>query len=126
MFGCSLRKYAILMAIAVTSVIVTGISCHSSGLQILSHQLTAREFTGDLNQTRAMAAVTGTARNMSGGRLTSCTITVTFYDANRNNIGTATGSKESLDQGETWNFSVQLTDPDAWKARSYAIEASSQ
>jgi hypothetical protein len=98
----------------------------ASNLQIVDSQLTAREFTGDLNLKRSMAVVSGTAKNTKDLSIKNCVIAITFYDAQRNNIGVASATRESLGAGEAWNFIVQLTSPDAWKARSYDINASNQ
>jgi hypothetical protein len=103
------------------------VACISaSNLQIVDSQLTAREFTGDLNLKRSMAVVSGTAKNNKDLSIKNCVISITFYDAQGNNIGVASATRESLSAGETWNFIVQLTSPDAWKARSYDIKASDQ
>jgi hypothetical protein len=98
----------------------------ASNLQIIDSQLTAREFTGDLNIKSSMAVVSGTAKNSKDSLIKSCVISVTFYDAQRNNIGVASASRQSLDAGKTWNFNVQLTSSDAWKACSYDIRTSDQ
>ena len=98
----------------------------ASNLQIVDSQLTAREFTGDLNLKSSMAVVSGTAKNTRDSAIINCAIAVTFYDAQRNNIGVASATRQSLGAGETWNFIVQLTSPDAWKARSYDINTSDQ
>ncbi len=73
-----------------------------------------------------MAAVTGNAFNPGQSAVTNCLITVTFYDEARNNLGVATATKDSLGPGEVWNFSAQITGPDAWKARTYDIVPSSK
>jgi hypothetical protein len=98
----------------------------ASNLQIVDSQLTAREFTGDLNLKSSMAVVSGTANNTKDLAIKNCVISITFYDSQRNNIGVASATRQSLGAGETWNFIVQLTSPDAWKARSYDINASDQ
>jgi hypothetical protein len=36
-------------------------------------------------------------------------------------IGASSAYRQFLEPGEVWNFTVQLTAPDAWKARSYEI-----
>jgi hypothetical protein len=120
----TLRMNALLAVLAVC-LCVSLISCAGgSGLKITGAQLTAREFTGDNNATRAMAAVTGVATNSTDSPLKNCSIAVTFYDGGRNSIGTASSNRESLNPGEAWNFTVQLTSADAWKARSYSIDSS--
>lgn len=103
------------------------ISCSSGpGFRLLKHELTVRQFPGNLPQTQSMAAVTGTATNPGNTTVAGCLITVTFYDYEKNKLGIATASKESLSPGEMWNFSVQITGPDAWKARSYSIVPSNK
>jgi coenzyme F420-reducing hydrogenase beta subunit len=95
-------------------------------LKIVSSELTSREFTGDLNVRSSVSVVTGIARNTKDTSINNCVITVTFYDAQRNNIGVATTSRELLGAGENWDFTAQLTSADAWKARSFDISASNQ
>lgn len=100
------------------------ISCSSgSDLQITSHTITVREFTGDLNTVQSVATVTGTARNKGNSVIQDCVISVIFYDGQRNVVGTSTATRESLDANEVWNFTVQLKGQDAWKVLSYDIEA---
>jgi hypothetical protein len=97
-----------------------------SGLQIVSHDLTARQFTGDLNSTKGMAVVTGIAKNVNTVALTKCTINVRYFDADKNVIGVSSAYKEFLEPGEVWSFAVQLTSLDAWKTRSYDISSTNQ
>jgi len=97
-----------------------------TGLKIIGHLLTVREFTGDLNSTRSMAIVSGMAGNTSKVPISKPVIEVTFYDDQKNIIGSASTSREFLEPAETWNFTVQLTTPDAWKVRSYEINSSNQ
>ena len=98
----------------------------SAGLQITGHNLTARQFTGDLNSTKSMAVVTGLAKNVDTLPVTECNIAVRYYDADKNLIGVASAYKQFLEPGEVWSFTVQLTTPDAWKARSYDISSTSR
>ena len=70
-----------------------------------------------------MAAVTGTAKNIDNHAINGCEIRVTFLDEQKCVIGVASTTRESLSVGEAWYFTVQLTNPDAWKARSYEITA---
>lgn len=98
----------------------------ASSIKIVDSHLTAREFTGDLNIKSSMAVVSGSAKNTRDAAINNCVISITFYDAQRNNIGVASATRQSLNAGETWNFIVQLTGPDAWKARSYDINTSDQ
>jgi len=104
------------------------ISCSSGpGFRLLKHELTVRQFPpGNSPQTQSMAAVTGTATNPGNTTVAGCLITVTFYDSEKNKLGIATASRESLGPGEVWNFSAQITGPDAWKARSYSIVPSNK
>ena len=104
------------------------ISCSSQpGLRLLKHELTVRQFPpGNSPQTQSMAAVTGTAMNPGNTMLTGCVITVTFYDSEKNKLGMAKASRESLGPGEVWDFSIQITGPDAWKARGYTIAPSNK
>lgn len=92
-----------------------------AGLDIISHQLSVRQFTGDLNSTKSVAIVSGLARNNNKAPISNPVIEVTFFDSQKNIIGIASASRGFLEPGETWNFSVQLTSPDAWKAREYQI-----
>jgi hypothetical protein len=98
----------------------------AAGLQITGHNLTARQFTGDLNSTKSMAVVTGIAKNVDTLPVTECNIAVRYYDADKNLIGVASAYKQFLEPGEVWSFTVQLTTPDAWKARSYDISSTSR
>jgi hypothetical protein len=121
------NKCLVLPVIAIFLVVSPTISCASaSGMQVLNHQLTPREFTGDLNQTRAMAVVSGAVKNINAEPIRYCAVKITFYDAERNNIGVAVSTRESMGPGEIWNFTVQLTNSDAWKARSYTIDTSNR
>lgn len=119
-----IRKYSIILFIAL---LLLQVSCSSgSGFRILKNELTVRQFPGNSPQTQSMAAVTGTASNPGENTVNGCVITVIFYDEGKNNLGTAKATKESLGPGETWNFNVQITGPDAWKARSYDITPSTR
>jgi hypothetical protein len=116
-----------LIVVPVTVMLLMQAACTAaSSLQITGPELTAREFTGDLNTKSSMAVLTGTARNTKDVTARNCVLTVTFYDAQNNNIGVASATRESLGPGETWSFTVQLTNPDAWKARRYELKASNQ
>ncbi|MCX6007487.1 MAG: FxLYD domain-containing protein [Chloroflexi bacterium] len=123
------RYYTIIVALAFMAFCIFPLqaACISaSNLKIIDSQLTAREFTGDLNIKSSMAVVSGTAKNSKDSSINNCVISVIFYDAQKNNIGVASATRQSLDAGETWNFIVQLTSSDAWKARSYDINTSDQ
>jgi hypothetical protein len=98
----------------------------ASGFRLLKNDLTVRQFPGNSPQTQSMAAVTGTAVNEGEEAVTGCVITVDFYDEEKHKLGTATATKEALGPGEMWNFSVQITGPNAWKARSYNIVPSNR
>jgi hypothetical protein len=103
------------------------LSCGSgSGFQVLKNELTVRQFPGNSPQTQSMAAITGNAANPGKSAVTNCVITVIFYDDAKNKLGVATATKDSLEPGEVWNFSVQITGPDAWKASTYEIIPSSK
>jgi hypothetical protein len=73
-----------------------------------------------------MAVVTGIAKNVDTLPVTECNIAVRYYDADKNLIGVASAYKRFLEPGEVWSFTVQLTTPDAWKARSYDISSTSR
>jgi hypothetical protein len=104
-----------------------GTACSAgAGLDISDHQLTVRQFTGDLISARSVAIVSGSARNSSQAVINSPVIDVTFYGAQKDIIGTAQASRAFLEPGEIWNFSAQLTSPDAWKVRDYRITGSSK
>ena len=108
-------------------IVVSLIACSSgSELQILTHTITVREFTGNLNITQSMATVTGTARNASDTVIRDCVVNVTYYDAQKNVVGVSSANKELLNHGEVWGFTVQLTGSDAWKVLSYDIAAHNQ
>jgi hypothetical protein len=119
-----MRKYFLIVLAALPLVLV---SCSSgAGFQVLKNELTVRQFQGNSTQTQSMAAVTGNASNPGNTVVTNCVITVIFYDAARNKLGEATATKDSLGPGEVWNFSAQITGPDAWKASTYEIIPSSK
>jgi len=122
-----MQQYGILVSLTLLAFGV--LSLHSSctpvsSIEIVNSELTAREFTGDQNVKNSMAVLTGTARNTKDSSIRNCIITVTFYDTQKNSIGVVSTARESLGPGETWSFVVQLTSPDAWKARSYNINVS--
>ncbi len=110
----------------ISILLLTSTACSSTNsLQILNQDLTTRQFQGQTNTSQSMAAVTGTAKNMESHSITGCEITVTFFDERGQFIGVASTTRDSLGVGEVWNFTVQLTNPDAWKARSYKMVATS-
>jgi len=115
-----------LICLALLLVLVIAGCSRDGGMQIVSHDLTTRQFTGDLNSTRSMAVVTGTARNFNSVPLTECNITVSYLDSDKNVIGVSSTYRQFLEPGEVWSFTVQLTGPDAWKARSYEISSTSR
>ncbi len=118
---------SLFLLVFISIFLITLIACGSSGsLQIVSQQLTTRQFTGQTNSAQSMAAVTGTAKNIDNRTINGCEIDVTFFDEQRNMIGAASTTRASLGVGEVWYFTVQLTNPDAWKARSYEITATSR
>jgi hypothetical protein len=122
-----LVKYGHWLACLALLLVFTFVGCRGGGgLQIVSHDLTARQFTGDLNSTKGMAVVTGIAKNVDTVALTECNITVRYFDADKNIIGVSSAYKQFLEPGEVWSFAVQLTTPDAWKARSYDISGTSR
>jgi hypothetical protein len=114
-----IRRYFLILLIALPLALV---SCGSGArFQVLKNELTVRQFQGNSAQTQSMAAVTGNAVNPGNTEVTNCVITVIFYDASKNKLGVATATKDSLGPGEVWNFSAQITGPDAWKASTYEI-----
>ena len=120
-------KYGHWIACLALLLVLTAVSCNKgAGLQIISHDLTARQFTGDLNSTKSMAVVTGIAKNVDSVPVTECNINVRYFDADKNVIGVSSAYKQFLEPGEVWSFTVQLTAPDAWKARSYDISSTSR
>jgi hypothetical protein len=122
-----LFKYGHWIACLALLLVITSSGCKgATGLQLISHDLTARQFTGDLNSTKSMAVVTGVAKNVDDVPVTECNITVRYFDADKNLIGVSSAYKQYLEPGEVWSFTVQLTAPDAWKARSYDIGSTSR
>ena len=101
-------------------------ACSGGSLQVSDEALTSRQFTGDSNGTKGMAAVSGIARNMSDSSISDCKVNVVFYDEHGGSLGSSEVDRSSLGPGETWNFTVQLTSPDTWKARSYKLTASNR
>lgn len=112
---------------AVLALTFLGGACSAgAGLDIYSHQLTVRQFTGDLNGTRSAAIVSGEARNTGQSVINNPVIEVTFYGAQKDIIGVAQASRAFLEPGGIWSFSAQLTSPDAWKVRDYSITGSTK
>ncbi|MDD5398513.1 MAG: FxLYD domain-containing protein, partial [Dehalococcoidia bacterium] len=64
--------------------------------------------------------------NSSSAPLSDCNINVRYFDAGKNLIGVSSAYKQFKEPGEVWSFTVQLTAPDAWKARSYEISGTSR
>jgi len=123
----SLGRYRYWLLLQVVLLMLPGTACDTSaGLDIISHQLTVRQFTGDLNSTRSVAIVSGEARNTSKAPINNPVIEVTFYDGQKNVIGSASTSRGFLEPAETWSFSVQLTSADAWKVKDYRITGSTK
>jgi len=122
-----LFKYGHGLACLALLLVLTTVSCNRvGGLQIISHELTTRQFTGDLNSTKSMAVVTGIAKNVDSVPLSECNITVRYFDADKNVVGVSSTYRPFLEPGEVWSFTVQLTTPDAWKTRSYDITGTSR
>ncbi|MDD5397739.1 MAG: FxLYD domain-containing protein [Dehalococcoidia bacterium] len=120
------KDYRRLIWVVILLAVISGGCSRSSGLQIVSHDLTVRQFTGDLNSIKSMAVVTGSAKNSSSAPLSDCNINVRYFDADKNLIGVSSAYKQFMEPGEVWSFTVQLTAPDAWKARSYEISGTSR
>lgn len=121
------HRYRYWLLLQVVLLVLPCMACATSaGLDIISHQLSVRQFTGDLNSTKSVAIVSGAARNSSKVPIDNPVIEVTFYDEQKNIIGTASTYRGFLEPGEIWNFSAQLTSPDAWKARDYLITGSAK
>ncbi len=125
--GTNGSRASILILALLSGVLLWLIACSpATSLKLSNLNLTARQFTGPSNMTEAMAAVTGTAQNAGNAAIKNCVITVTFFDENKNTIGSANTTREAMQPGETWNFTAQLTGSDAWKARTYQINAANQ
>ena len=123
----SLHRYRYWLLLQAVLLVLPGMACSTgAGLEIISHQLTARQFTGDLNSTKSAAIVSGVAKNTGEAPINNPRIEVTFYDAQKNVIGSASTYREFLEPAEIWNFSAQLTSPDAWKVRDYRITGSTK
>ena len=123
----SSRRYHYWLLLQVVLFVLPGMACGTgAGLEITSHQLSVRQFTGDLNSTKSVAIVSGAAKNNSNAPLHNPVIEVTFYDGRKNIIGSASASRGFLEPGEIWNFSAQLTSPDAWKATDYRVTGSTK
>ena len=126
MIKCSHRHFYWLLLLVVL-LQLPGMACGAGGgLEVISHQLSVRQFTGDLNSTRSVAIVSGVAKNAGKAPINNPVIEVTFYDDQKNIIGSASTSRGFIEPGEIWNFSAQLTSPDAWKVRDYRITASAK
>lgn len=119
-------NYGRLIWMVILLAVISGGCSGSSGLQIISHDLTVRQFTGDLSTIKSMAVVTGSAKNISSAPLSDCNINVRYFDSDKNLIGVSSAYRQFLEPGEVWSFTVQLTAPDAWKARSYDISGTNR
>ena len=91
----------------------------NSGLHILSHEITIHKFGGEVVQ--ATATVYGKAQNSTNHTFNLASIEVNFYDADGKLLDKSSTVKENLRPGEIWNFSVQSSGPDIWKAVDYDI-----
>ncbi len=121
-----IRNYSCLIWVVILLTIVAWSCSGNSGLQIVNHDLTIRQFTGDLNSTKSMAVVSGAAKNISNAIISDCQINVRYFDADKNLIGVSSAYRQFMEPAEVWNFTVQLTVPDAWKARTYEISGTSR
>jgi len=102
-------------------------SCDTgASFRITKHELTVRQFPDSTPQTRSMAVVTGSAYNLGNKGIVGCRITVIFFDGDGNMLGTGSATKEYMGPADVWNFSIQITGPDAWKARTYKITATNK
>ena len=123
----SSRRYHFGLLLLFILLMLPVLACSAgAGLEIISHQLSVRQFTGDLNSTKSVAIVSGVAKNAGKAPIDNPVIEVTFYDDQKNIIGSASTSRGFIEPGEIWNFSAQLTSPDAWKARDYRVTASAK
>jgi hypothetical protein len=96
----------------------------SDQLKIVSQNMTVHEFSGSGPQSAAV--VYGRAQNVSQHVMNYATIAVNFYDKNQKFIATGSTTKQNLQPGEMWDFSVQTVGPDAWKIISYDISVSAK
>lgn len=121
------RRYAYRLLLAVVLLLLPALACNPvAGLKIEKQQLTVRQFTGDLNGTRSVAILSGEARNIGVPAIVNPVIEVTFYDDQKAIIGVAQATTALVESGDTWNFSAQLTSPDAWKVRGYNMTTSAR
>jgi hypothetical protein len=87
-------------------------------IEILSHNMTVQKFG---TAPDSVAVVTGTAKNISGYTIQKAMIEATYYDENGKIIGTSTSSIDNLAPGILWNFTTQLSSPNAWKIVNYKL-----
>ena len=127
------QRVRILAVVSVLSLLAIFVGCATSGtgggtsggeVKILSHSMTVHEFSGGAPQSTAV--VIGRAQNVTNVTISSAMIAVNFYDKNKNLLATASATKQDLQPGEIWDFSVQTVGPDAWKVISYDIAASTK
>ena len=93
-------------------------------LQILSHSMTVHEFTGGMPESTAV--VKGRARNIGNFTIEFALIAADFYDSGGTLIDSSSAIRQNLGVGEVWDFTVQITGPDAWKSVNYDIAASTK
>jgi len=127
----------IIGSVLVASILVSGVcltgcagmQAQDSGLeggelQILSHSLNVHEFSGGTVQSTAV--VSGSVKNVGSSDIDFASIIVDFYDKDGKLIDTSPASRENLEAGRVWDFSVQSTGPDAWKIVDYDIRSSAK
>jgi len=117
-------KYKVIILTLILSLFVAAYGCadQRDGLEILSQDMTVREFSGSSPQ--SMALVHGRAQNLKDISIDSATININFYDKDKRIIATGSAVKKNLQPGEAWDFSIQTVGPDAWKIVSYDIGVS--
>jgi hypothetical protein len=122
---CLLQIIIVLMVLMVPFAITTCAPAESgvqsSHLQILSHRMTVQNFSKD--QPSSVAVVSGTATNKGSQTIDMAVISVVFRDNTGKAIASGTATRQNLQAGETWDFSVQSRGTEAWKIHSYDIKA---
>ncbi|HJX04028.1 MAG TPA: FxLYD domain-containing protein [Dehalococcoidia bacterium] len=111
----------LLVPFAITTCAKADVEVQSGQVQILRHSMTVQNFSKD--QPTSVAVVSGTATNTGSQTIDMAVISVVFRDNTGKAITTGTATRQNLQAGETWDFSIQSWGTEAWKIHSYDIRA---
>src|SRR4030042_2702396 len=95
----------LLVPFAITTWAKADVEVQSGQVQILRHSMTVQNFSKD--QPTSVAVVSGTATNTGSQIIDIAVISVVFRDNTEKAIATGTATRQNLQAGETWDFSIQ-------------------